>query len=109
MIKPKAIPRFFLHCYRALPWTTWLGIFLIGTFFWFWIFGNQGLVELEKLRQAKVDFLAEKENLLKEKESLEAELKRLKDPRHIKHLIHKDLGFVEDGEIMIQFNNKIAK
>lgn len=59
---------------------------------------------MEELRSVKAGLLQEKEKLAKEKETLKRELKNLKDPRYQKHLIHKELGLVEEGEVMIKFH-----
>jgi cell division protein FtsB len=85
------------------PWTTWIFLLGVGLFVWLWIFGNEGLYELEKLFGVKGRLVQTQAELTREKEELEAERKRLKDPRYLKHLIHKELGFVEKDEAMIQF------
>lgn len=91
------------HFLKSIPLTTWgLGLGL-GLFFWMLVFGRQGLSELERLRQSKLTLQNEEEQLLKEKGKLEEELKRLKNPHYLKHLIHKDLGYVEENELMIKF------
>lgn len=88
---------------RFFPLRVWLALLGFGIFFWFWVFGRQGLLDLEQLRRGRAELLQEEQNLLKERAQLKQELKLLKDPRYQKHLIHKELGFVEEGEAVIQF------
>lgn len=104
--KIRAIPPFFLRIVRSLPLTHWLLIAGFGSFLWFWIFGSNGLVELEQRIRLKRNYAAQKESLAVEKEKLEQELKNLENPRYLKHLIHKELGFVEPDEMVIQFREK---
>lgn len=61
---------------------------------------------MEQLRRTKAQLSEEKIKQEKEKERLEKELQFLKDPRYQKHLIHKELGYVEEGEMIIQFPKK---
>lgn len=91
------------HFLKSIPLTTW-GLSLgLGLFFWMLVFGRQGLSELERLRQLKLALQNEEQKLVKEKTDLEEELKRLKNPHYLKHLIHKDLGYVEENELLIKF------
>lgn len=94
---------FLLHLAHAVPLGLWAGIAALGLFFWLWIFGHQGLYELEHLRQMRVELLQEEGGLLEEKARLERELTFLDNPAYLKHLIHQELGYVEKGELMIQF------
>ena len=87
----------------SIPWTTWLillGFVVVG---WFWIFGHHGLYEMEQLRKVRSELLDEKENQEEERQKLESELQHLQEPEYVKHLIHKELGYVEEGEMVIQF------
>ncbi len=61
---------------------------------------------MEQIVRMKRQLLEQKVQLEAEKKELEGELKRLDDPRYLKHLIHKDLGYVESGEVMIKLPAK---
>lgn len=88
---------------RFFPLRVWLILLGLGIFFWFWVFGHQGLLDLEQLRRVRAELIQEEKELLKERAQLKQELKLLKDPRYQKHLIHKELGFVEGSEVILKF------
>ena len=98
-----------VHVFRALPLSRWLILAGLLTFLWFWIFGAQGLYEMEHQRGVRQELTGEKTKLLEEKESLESEMRHLDAPEYQKHIIHRELGYIEDDEAVIQFhpqNNK---
>lgn len=94
---------FLSNIYHALSPSGWAGLVFLLLFGWFWIFGNKGFYELEMLKQQRARLLLEEKEGEKKKRQLEAELERLKDPRYQRHLIHRDLGFIEEDEVMILF------
>lgn len=75
-------------------------------FFWLLLFGNQGLYELENLRHLKASFIHQTEALQNEQKELKEELKNLDNPEYLKHLIHKELGYVADDEVIVKFPPK---
>lgn len=94
--------------YRALPRSAWL-ILLGGLLFlWFWIFGRQGLYDLESLRRVRAELRREKVKLETEETELKAKLKYLDDPAYQKYLIHKELGWVEPDEAVIQLPRRFT-
>ncbi|MDO8527627.1 MAG: septum formation initiator family protein [Deltaproteobacteria bacterium] len=101
----QSIKPFASRVFRSLSLRTWLSVLGISLFLWFWIFGHQGLYQLEHLLRAKRGMVLQQKNLVDEKKELEAEIRRLNNPRYQKHLIHKELGFVEKGEVLIQIPN----
>ncbi|MBI5300143.1 MAG: septum formation initiator family protein [Deltaproteobacteria bacterium] len=102
----RTIPPFFLQIVRSLPLRSWLVIFGAGLFLWFWIFGHNGLVDLEHLIRLQRNYTQQKQSLAEEKEQLEQDLKNMENPRYLKHLIHQELGYVESDEVVIQFQEK---
>ena len=96
----------FVQGLRSIPLTLWLVLFGLAVFGWFWIFGRHGLYELEQLRRIKAELSEQKIKLDQEKQNLEAELQHLHDPQYLKHLIHKELGYVEEREVVIKFAPK---
>ncbi|MBI4124936.1 MAG: septum formation initiator family protein [Deltaproteobacteria bacterium] len=89
-----------------MPFSAWLVLIGLLTFLWFWIFGSKGLYEMEQLRGLRQELLEEKTKLAVEKEQLETELKYLEDPEYQKHVIRRELGYIEDDEAVIQFHPK---
>ena len=73
-------------------------------FLWFWIFGHQGLYEMEQLRRVRSELMQEKIKVEQDKKNLEAEQKHSTDPQYIKHLIHRELGYIEKNEVMVKFH-----
>lgn len=95
--------------FRSFSLSTWLILLALVLFLWLWIFGHQGLVELENLRQVRADLSEQKEELKKEREELEKELKHLQDPLHQKYLVHKELGLIQNGEVLVLFPDSQKK
>lgn len=54
----------------------------------------------------KRGLILQQATLGQEKQNLETELKWLDDPRYMKHRIHKEMGYVEPGEIIVKFPEK---
>ena len=96
----------FFQGLRSIPYTIWLALLGLSIFGWFSIFGKHGLYEMEQLRRIKAELSEQKIKLEKEKQNLEAELQHLHDPEYLKHLIHKELGYVEEREVVIKFAPK---
>ena len=96
----------FVLALRSIPLTLWLALLGLGIFGWFSFFGKHGLYEMEQLRRIKAELSEQKIKLEKEKQNLEAELQHLHDREYLKHLIHKELGYVEEREVVIKFAPK---
>lgn len=95
--------------FRSFPLSTWLILLALVLFLWLWIFGHQGLAELENLRQVRSDLSEQERELKKEREELEKELKHLQDPLRQKYLVHKELGFIQNGEVLVLFPDSQKK
>lgn len=61
---------------------------------------------MEYLRGVRQALTQEKAQLTEEQKELKAKLEYLKDPNYQKHLIHKELGYVEEDEVVVQFPKK---
>lgn len=61
---------------------------------------------MEQLRRVKQELLQKETQRVEEQTELKAKLKYLEDPNYQKHLIHQELGYVEENEVMIQFPSK---
>lgn len=96
------IRRLLLQIFHSLPLAAWLAVLAFSVFLWLLVFGHHGLYELERLLRIKNDLISQKEDLQKEKTNLNAELKNLENPVYLKHLIHKEMGFTESDEVIIQ-------
>lgn len=89
--------------YRSLSPTGWAGMIFLILFGWFWLFGNKGFYELENLKQQREKLSAAAKEIEKENALLAAELEKLKVSRYQRHLIHRDLGYVGNDEVLIMF------
>lgn len=61
---------------------------------------------MEQLRGARQELEEEKTKRTDEQEALKSQLQYLKDPTYQKHLIHKELGYVEEDEAIIKFSEQ---
>ncbi len=98
--------QWFLRFFHSLSVTTWITLLAFILFFWLLAFGHHGLYELEQLLRIKNNLLFEKEALVSEKKALNSELKHLEDPIYLKYLIHKEMGFTQPDEVIIQLQKK---
>ena len=62
------------------------------------------MVELETLKQQRTTLSTEEKTIASENEKLKLEIEKLKDPRYQRHLIHRDLGYVESDELLIMID-----
>ncbi|MBI4125947.1 MAG: septum formation initiator family protein [Deltaproteobacteria bacterium] len=74
----------------------------VGFFVWFFLLGDQGVVNLRKL-------LAMKERLLNEQHTLERDIKDMthqkelmSDPANLEMVIRKELGAIKPGEVIFE-------
>lgn len=96
------IRRLLLQIFHSLPLATWLAVLALSIFLWLLVFGHHGLYELEHLLRVKKNLVSQREGLEKEKADLNTELKNLENPVYLKHLIHKEMGYTESDEVIIQ-------
>jgi len=87
----------------------WLWIVGSALFLWLWIFGNQGLYELQKLIHIRQDLQDNRATLEKEKENLKGELKALEGSSYLDHLVRQELGYVKPNEKIVQFQEPPAE
>lgn len=94
-----------LQIVHAMPWSAWFLLIGLVVFLWFWIFGTKGLYEMEQLRGVRQELTQEKTKLVEEKKQLEQELQYLKDPEYQQYIIRRELGYIKEDEVLIQFPN----
>lgn len=102
MSKISGIFLFVKKVLSAFSFKTWIAASALILFLWVWIFGQQGLLLLENLRHKKSELLSQQKKFKEEETSLKKELRNLEDPDYLKHLIHKDLGYVQEDEVLIR-------
>ena len=77
------------------------------------IFGDRGLVEVNRLRGEKDRLLRDNRELTEKNLSLSREIERLKtDPVYIEHVARQELGMIGRDEVIVRFNsleNKTSK
>lgn len=80
-----------------------VGIILgIAVFLWFLLFGDQGIVELNKLSMMNKKLIYQKETLKTNIEKLTRDKASLSDPKNLEPVIRKELGYIRPGEILYQ-------
>lgn len=80
----------------------------LGIFIWFLIFGDQGIIQLNKLIFMKKQLTGQRENLKKDMERLSHEKELLDNPKHLEWVIRNELGFIKPGEIIYQERERSA-
>lgn len=90
-------------------WREWINpiplvaIGLILFFGWLMIFGDEGLLTLQQLRQTERQSLKKEQELTHRLDRLHTEIERLKDPAYLEVLVRKEFGYVKPGETVYQF------
>ena len=69
-------------------------------FFWFLLFGDQGIYHLNRLAFMKKNLANQKETLKTDIERLSQEKELLRDPKNLEGVIRKELGYVRPGEVI---------
>ncbi len=95
----KRLLRTFLNIFTPLR----MGIIVgMSIFISFLIFGDQGVLQLNKLVYLKNNLVKKRNTLQKNIEDLKNEKKMLHDPKNLELVIRKELGFIKPGEIVYQ-------
>ncbi len=90
-------------------WREWINpiplaaIGLILIFGWLMIFGDEGLLTLQRLAQTERTLLKTEQELTHRLERRHTEIERLKDPVYLEMLVRKEFGYVKPGETVYQF------
>ena len=92
-----------LKIIRGFSTKSWIFLFGMLLALWILLFGSDGPYQLERLKQSEQSFLRQKEQLLSEQKNLQSEMKKMETPKYLKHLIRKDLGYVEPNEVIVKF------
>lgn len=71
-------------------------------FFWFLLFGDQGIYHLNKLSLMKNRLATQKETLKSDIERLTQDKEMLKEPKNLEGVIRRELGYVRPGEVIYQ-------
>lgn len=70
------------------------------------IFGDRGLVEVNRLQGEKYRLLRDNLELTEKNLSLRREIERLKtDPVYIEHVARQELGMIGRDEVIVRFNS----
>ena len=74
------------------------------------IFGDRGLVEVDRLKGERDRLLRDNRDLQQQNLSLRREIDRLKtDPAYIEHVARQELGMIGRDEVIVRFNDPAQK
>jgi len=74
------------------------------------IFGDRGLVEVDRLKGERDRLLKDNRDLQQQNHSLRREIERLKtDPAYIEHVARQELGMIGRDEVIVRFNDTAKK
>ncbi|MCP3954477.1 MAG: septum formation initiator family protein [Desulfobacterales bacterium] len=74
------------------------------------IFGDRGLVEVNRLKGEREQQLRENRDLKAKNLALRREIERLKtDPAYIEHVARQELGMIGRDEVIVRFNSPQKK
>ena len=80
-----------------------LTILLLSSLFLFIVFGEDGLVDLNRLKMERDDLLQKNEALTQENLSLCREIERLKnDPKYVENVARQELGVIGKDEVIFK-------
>ncbi|PIR26897.1 MAG: hypothetical protein COV43_00085 [Deltaproteobacteria bacterium CG11_big_fil_rev_8_21_14_0_20_42_23] len=74
----------------------------IAVFLWLSVFGDQGILQLERLKNIKNELQLKEKKLEAKVKELEEEQIILKDPKNLEMVIRTELGFTKPGEVIFQ-------
>lgn len=79
------------------------GVFTVVALFFFIIFNERGLVDLNQLRQERDHIREQNRQLVRENTALSAEIDRLhRDPEYIESVARREFGMVGQNEIVVK-------
>ena len=74
------------------------------------VFGDRGLVEVNRLQGERDRLLRDNRDLKQQNLSLRREIDRLKtDPAYIEHVARQELGMIGRDEVIVRFNDAAKK
>ena len=74
------------------------------------IFGDRGLVEVNRLKEERSRLLRDNRDLKAKNLSLHREIERLKtDSEYIEHVARQELGMIGRDEVIVRFNTPDGK
>ena len=77
--------------------------FLLVSLFFFIIFGEQGLMDLNLLKNEKNSLVQRNEQIARENLSLSVEIGRLEnDPKYIERVARRELGLIGKDELILK-------
>ena len=80
-----------------------LTILLLSSLFLFIVFGENGLVDLNRLKKERDNLLQKNEALTQENLSLYREIERLKnDPEYVENVARQELGVIGKDEVIFK-------
>ncbi|UCD32622.1 MAG: septum formation initiator family protein [Desulfobacterales bacterium] len=80
-----------------------LSILLLSSLLLFIVFGDNGLIDLNRLKTERDDLLQKNESLKQENLSLYREIERLKnDPEYVENVARQELGVVGKDEVILK-------
>ena len=85
-----------------------IGMAVIFSFFLLVIFGDNALLELNRIKRERNILIKKNEELARENNSMYTEIERLKhDPEYIENIARRELGMIGKNEIIFKVENKI--
>lgn len=80
-----------------------LAILLLSSLLMFIVFGENGLVDLHRLKMERDNLLQKNEALTQENLSLYREIERLKnDPEYVENVARQELGVIGKDEVILK-------
>ena len=84
-----------------------IGVVVIFSFFLLVIFGDDALLELNRIKRERNILIKKNEELARENNSMYTEIERLKhDPEYIENVARRELGMIGKNEIIFKVEKK---
>lgn len=84
-----------------------IGLVVIFSFFLLVIFGDDALLELNRVKRERNVLIKKNEELARENNSMYTEIERLKhDPEYIENIARRELGMIGKKEIIFKVEEK---
>ena len=84
-----------------------IGMVVIFSFFMLVIFGDNALLELNRVKRERNILIKKNEELARENDSMYTEIERLKhDPEYIENVARRELGMIGKNEIIFKVEKK---
>ncbi len=83
-----------------------ISVFLLVSLFFFILYSEQGLFDLNLLKKERDVLVENNEQLARENLSLSVEIDRLEnDPKYIENIARKELGMIAEDELILKPKN----